>query len=116
MEIKVIQNKGLDLHTKKLTSLQRLQFSNILHKHGRLGVSLLSSVTPVDTGETARSWSYTVVKTGNGYKISWMNTNMAGGVPTQSGRFIQGNDFINPAIKSAFDSLSKSITKEVANV
>jgi len=126
MEIKVIQNKGLDLHTKKLTSLQRLQFSNILHKHGRLGVSLLASVTPVDTGETARSWSYTVVKTGNGYKISWMNTNMAGGVPlvvllhyghgTQSGRFIQGNDFINPAIKSAFDSLSKSITKEVANV
>jgi len=126
MQIKIKQNKGLVLTTKKLTLLQRLQLSTILHKHGRLGITLLSSVTPRDTGETAESWSYTVVKTSNGYKISWMNASMAGGTPlvillhyghgTRGGTFISGNDFINPAMQSVFDSLSKSITKEVANV
>jgi len=126
MQIKITQNKGLSLTTKKLTLLQRLQLSGILHEHGRLGIAHLSSVTPRDTGETAGSWSYTVVKTSNGYKISWMNASMAGRTPlvillhyghgTRGGSFIPGNDFINPATQSVFDSLSKSITKEVANV
>ncbi len=126
MQIKIKQNKGLNITTKKLTLLQRLQLSSILHNHGRLGVTYLSSVTPRDTGETAESWSYTVVKISSGYKISWSNGRMAGGTPlvillhyghgTRGGSFIPGNDFINPATKSVFDSLSKSITKEVANV
>ena len=127
MRIKITQNKGLNTATKKLTLFQRLRISAILHKHGRLGISALASVTPVDTGETARSWAYEIAETSTGYSISWTNSNIVGGgTPlvillhyghgTRGGRFVEGNDFINPAMQSVVDNILESIKKEVANV
>ena len=126
MDIKITQSKGLTSATKKLTLFQRLRISAILNTYGKLGVSALSSATPVATGETARSWTYALAETSTGYSISWSNSNVVGGTPlvillhyghgTRGGTFIQGRDFINPVIQSVIDDLSKSIKKEVANV
>lgn len=99
------------------------QVITILEKYGARGVSELANNTPVDTGETRNSWYYEVVKTPRGYTLSWNNSKMAGSVPlvvliqyghgTGSGAFIQGIDFINPALQPIFYDMLNDIWKEV---
>lgn len=94
-----------------------------LDKYGELGVSALASATPVDTGNTAASWNYEIETTKHGIRISWTNSNVNDGVPiavllqyghaTRSGTFVEGRDYINPAILPIFDDIAESIWKEV---
>jgi len=124
MEIKIKQNRGLTKAIKELSPLQRLRILSILNTHGKLGISLLASVTPRASGETASSWNYIIDKTSTGYSIGWCNSNVVGRTPlvillhyghgTRGGTFIQGRDFINPAMQSIVDAISKSIMKEVS--
>ena len=99
----------------------------ILHKYGKLGVEALKEATPKDTGKTADSWMYEIVEESNGnLKIVWHNTNIANGwVPvaillqyghaTGNGGYVQGRDYINPAIESIFHKLADEAWKEVSH-
>lgn len=96
-----------------------------LRKYAEEGVRALASATPADSGLSSESWDYEVTKTANGgYSIIWSNSNVTDqGVPvvillqyghgTGTGGFVQGKDFINPAIQPIFDKISESVWKAV---
>lgn len=95
-----------------------------LDKYGREGVRLLREATPVDTGKTAASWSYSIQNTPKGMRITWHNDNVANdevivaillqyGHLTRDGIYIQGKDYINPAMQPLFDKLAEDIWEEV---
>ena len=94
-----------------------------LDRFGREGVRALSSATPVDTGKTAASWEYHISHDRDGVSITFYNTNIQNGVPiaiilqyghgTRNGGWVQGRDYINPAIQPIFDKIAETAWKEV---
>lgn len=94
-----------------------------LDKYGREGVKALSSATPVKTGITAKSWTYKIEQQKGSVSISFNNTNIQNGVPiaiilqyghgTRNGGWVQGRDYINPAIQPIFDRIVEEAWKEV---
>ena len=108
---------------KFLKKNEHMSLRSVLDKYGRLGVEALSKATPVDTGKTADSWSYEIEKTREGYTISWNNSNVNHGVPialilqyghgTGTGGYVQGIDYINPAMRKVFQELADDAWKEV---
>lgn len=94
-----------------------------LDKYGREGVAALSSATPVDTGKTADSWTYEITRNRGSVTISFHNTNIQNGVPiaiilqyghaTRNGGWVQGRDYINPAIQPIFNKIADEAWKEV---
>lgn len=94
-----------------------------LEKYGQLGVSALARNTPVDSGETANSWTYEIKKDGGSYSIIWSNTHMAGPTPvaillqvghgTGTGGYVAGRDYINPALAPIFDQIATEVWREV---
>lgn len=94
-----------------------------LNKYGRAGVAALSSATQVDSGETAASWYYEITNKNNTITISFHNSNIQNGVPiaillqyghgTGTGGWVQGRDYINPAIQPIFDQIAEYAWKEV---
>lgn len=114
----------------KLSSYLRRQKDRkrfgILDKYGKEGVTALASATPVDSGLTAKSWYYEI-KQVNGYTtISFNNSNIQDGVPiaiilqyghgTRNGGWVQGRDYINPAIQPIFDKIAESAWREVTKL
>jgi hypothetical protein len=97
-----------------------------LDKYGRAGVDALSSATPVDTGLTARSWYYKISRTEDSVTISFNNSNIQNGVPiaiilyyghgTRNGGWVQGRDYIKPAIRPVFDNLANEAWREVTKL
>lgn len=97
-----------------------------LDKYGREGVAALSSATPVDSGLTASSWYYEIHHTKNGTSITYNNSNIQNGVPiaiiiqyghgTGTGGWVQGRDYINPAVRPVFDKIAENVWKEVTKV
>ena len=97
-----------------------------LDKYGQEGVAALESATPVDSGETARSWSYKVEHKNGSATISFHNSNIQNGVPiaiiiqyghgTGNGGWVQGRDYINPAIQPIFDKIAESAWREVTKL
>lgn len=95
-----------------------------LDKFGRQGVAALSSATPVDSGVTASSWFYEIVNKNGSVTISFHNSNIQNGVPiaiilqyghgTRNGGWVQGRDYINPAIQPIFDKIADDAWREVA--
>lgn len=98
----------------------------ILDKYGREGVSALSSATPVDSGVTAASWRYEIQNGPQGAKLSFHNDNINKGVNiaiilqyghgTGTGGWVEGRDYINPAIQPLFDEIVENVWKEVTRV
>ena len=97
---------------------------DVLKKYGQAGVEALRDATPVRTGKTAASWYYEISAEGDQLSIHWNNSNMAEGwVPvalliytghgTRSGAYVQGRDYINPAIQPIFDKIAKEVWNEV---
>ena len=94
-----------------------------LDSYGEKGVEALRNATPKDTGLTANSWSYKIEKSNNNITISFENSNINDGVPiaiilqyghgTRNGGWVEGYDYINPAIRPIFDELAKAAWKEV---
>ena len=111
----------------KLTRyLERVKNSarvGVLDRYGRAGVSALASATPVDSGETASSWYYTIERKNGSAKITFHNSNIQNGVPiaiilqyghgTGTGGWGEGGDYINPAIQPIFDNIAKDAWREV---
>lgn len=94
-----------------------------LDKYGRAGVAALASATPVDSGLTASSWYYEITSEKGTVAISFHNSNIQNGVPiaivlqyghaTGSGGWVEGRDYINPAIQPVFDQIANDAWKEV---
>lgn len=96
-----------------------------LDKYGQQGVSALAAATPKDSSETANSWSYEI-DGGNGhYKLSWINNHVIDGVNiaviiqyghgTGTGGYVQGRDYINPAVKQVADQLINGVWQAVTS-
>ena len=98
----------------------------ILNKYGRAGVEALSAATPVDSGLTASSWYYEIEHGDTGASISFFNSNVNEGVPiaiilqyghgTGTGGWVEGRDYINPAIQPIFDQIANDVWREVTKV
>ena len=96
-----------------------------LNRYGREGVRALSAATPVDSGETASSWSYDIIREDGRTSIVFSNSNIQNGVPiaiilqyghaTRNGGWIEGRDYINPAIQPIFDKIVEDAWKEVTS-
>ena len=97
-----------------------------LDKFGREGVAALASATPVDSGLTASSWYYEITRTKDSVDISFKNSNIQNGVPiaiilqyghgTGTGGWVQGRDYINPAIQPIFDKIANDAWREVTKL
>ena len=120
----VFKHKGnLKKTTKFLERTLKGDYLKDLDKFGREGVAALALATPVDTGKTAASWDYRIEKTNSGMKIIWTNSNVNNGVNiaiilqyghgTNHGGYVQGRDYINPAIRPIFDKIADNAWKEV---
>ena len=104
--------------SKKATNVEKL-----LNKYGQEGVAALASATPVDSGLTANSWYYKTEITSGSISITFCNSNIQNGVPiaiilqyghgTGTGGWVQGRDYINPAIQPIFDRLANEAWREV---
>lgn len=102
--------------------LHRDHYSDLDH-YGRLGVDALSRATPIDTGLASTSWGYRIIKTPGRTGIEWFNTDIVNDIPivillqyghgTRNGGYVQGRDFINPAIRPIFDQISQDVWKKV---
>lgn len=98
----------------------------VLDKYGREGVAALASATPTETGLTASSWSYTIERQKGSVAIVFENSNINKGVPiaiilqyghgTGTGGWVQGRDYINPAIQPIFDKMADEAWKEVTKI
>lgn len=112
--------------TKYFKNLQRAIRSGVFDQYGKEGVEALSAATPVDTGLTARSWSYEIVREKDSISIVFKNSNIQNGVPiaiilqyghaTRNGGWVEGRDYINPAIQPIFDKLVKKVWGEVTRL
>lgn len=97
-----------------------------LDKYGRAGVAALSSATPIESGLTASSWYYHIEHKKDTATISFHNSNIQNGVPiaiilqyghgTGTGGWVQGRDYINPAIQPVFDEIANNAWKEVTRL
>ena len=125
MGIKITVSGDYAKTERYLTDLNKgIQFNN-LDRYGQAGVDALSSATPLDSGETASGWGYRIKKRKDSVVIEWTNSNVVDGVPiavilqyghgTRNGGYVQGRDYINPAIRSIFDQIVADVWKEVSN-
>ena len=111
--------------TTWLQRLGRMSIEQQLARYGAKGVKALASSTPVETGKTASSWSYSVTRKGDTWILSWENTNIVRGVPiaiilqyghvTGTGGWVQGRDYINPAIRPLMDEIADGVWRTVKN-
>lgn len=121
--IKITQKgdwKKTDLFLNRIKSLFK---NGIFDKYGKAGVDALRASTPIDSGETANSWSYNVSIGHSRVTISWENSNVNQGVPiaiilqyghgTGTGGYVQGRDYINPAMKRIFENMADELWREV---
>ena len=110
---------------KFLNKMSKFQINKILEKYGQMGVEALRSATPIDSGKTAESWGYEISVGKEGATIYWTNTNQNKGVyiavilqyghGTGTGGYVQGIDYINPAIRPVFDKIAEEAWLEVIN-
>lgn len=122
-----LQSKGsFKNSTRFLQVLSGLGFSTKFDEYGMRGVEALRSATPKRTGKTSESWNYEIHNSPNEVKITWTNDNKAeNGQPiailiqyghgTGWGRYVQGRDYINPALKPIFDEMADDIWREVTS-
>ena len=118
------RHKGNFSKTEKyLRNMKAKKLFNALNKYGQEGVAVLMSATPIDTGKTAMSWRYEIVQENGSIRLIFCNDNIQNGVPiaiilqyghgTRNGGWVEGRDYINPAIQPIFDKIAESCWKEV---
>lgn len=103
-----------------------INYRGVLEKYAQQGVAALSSATPVNTGLAASSWGYEIIQNGSSISIIWTNSDIENGFPvalmlqyghaTRGGGYVQGIDYINPALRPIFDKLAEAAWKEVTSL
>lgn len=122
----VFEHKGNFNKTESFFKrITRSDYLRRLEKYGQEGVRALASATPIDSGKTANSWSYKISQRPGRTRINWINSHVVDGVPiaiiiqyghgTRNGGYVQGRDYINPAIKPIFDKIANNVWREVTN-
>ena len=116
--------KKLDKYLKDVRNAAKLK--SVFDKYGRAGVQALSSATPVETGLAASSWYYEIEQTSTSATITFLNSDVENGFPvaimlqyghgTGTGGWVEGRDYINPAIQPIFDKLAEDMWKEVTRL
>lgn len=124
--IKIRQKGDFSKVTKYLIKAKKGIRLRDLDKYGKQGVAALSSATPVDTGLTASSWYYKIERSGSTISITFLNSNVQNDVPiavilqyghgTGTGGWVQGRDYINPALRPIFDKIADNAWKEVTKL
>jgi hypothetical protein len=110
-------------YLRRLSEPKRLA---ILESYATQGVNALSNATPVDSSETANSWSYSIVQRPGYYSIRFHNSHVEDGIPiailiqyghgTGTGGYVQGRDYINPAVRPIFEEMANKAWEEVTRV
>ena len=122
-----IRQKGnFEKLTRYLIKLDKAIKRADLDKYGKEGVAALASATPVDTGLTSNSWYYEVEKRRGSAAITFYNSNVQNGIliaiilqyghGTGTGGWVEGRDYINPAIQPIFDKIAENAWREVTNL
>lgn len=120
ISFKVKNSKKTDSYLEKLLEVIKM---GSLDRYGRMGVDALSKATPVRTGLAASSWSYDITRKDGKVTLSWKNSDIEGGYNvailiqyghgTRNGGYVQGIDYINPALKPIFEQMAEDIWREV---
>lgn len=121
--ITITQKGSFDKTEKYLRDLDTSKIALILEKYGEMGISALSNATPQDSGLTAHSWYYDIVEKPGYCSIHWRNSNIQDGRPiailiqyghgTRNGGWVEGRDYVMPAIQPIFDQILAEVMKEV---
>jgi hypothetical protein len=122
-----IRQKGdFSITTNYFKKLKNANILRILERYGQDGVAALASATPIDTGKTAASWYYETEVVKDSATIKWCNSNINEGVPiaiilqlghgTGTGGWVEGTDYINPALKPVFEAMANKAWEEVTRV
>lgn len=108
-----------------LRRMKRQEYFRVLEKFGAQGLSALRAATPVESSHTAEGWYYEIIQRPGYFSIQWLNrhTEEPGHIPvavliqyghaTRGGTFIQGLDYINPAMRPIFEQIANDMWKEV---
>ena len=125
MRVKFEVSGGFTKTERFLNRMKRREYLNVLDEFGRDGVQALRNATPVDSGTTAEEWDYEIKRTRDYTEIVWTNSNINDGVPiavilqyghgTGTGGYVQGRDYINPAIRPVFDKIAEKAWKVVTS-
>ncbi len=123
MGIEVHQSGSFDNTMRFLRTIVQGDIFRTLDRFGQEGVAALSAATPIDTGLAASSWDYRVEKSRGFWSITWLNNDIEGGAQvvlliqyghgTGTGGFVQGRDFINPAMRPIFDRIAEAAWEAV---
>lgn len=100
-----------------LNRVLRRDYLNILSEYGKKGVQALEMATPKDSGTTAASWNYEIEKGNGKVVLAFTNSNTIEGVniaiilqyghATGNGGWVEGIDYINPAIQPLFEQMAR---------
>lgn len=116
--------KGDFKNTEKfLRKMSSFDFSKTLKNVAQGGVRALAAATPVDSGLAADSWGYLIERSRSSFSITWTNSDIESGFPvalmiqyghgTGTGGYVQGRDYINPAMRPIFDQIIERLWTEV---
>lgn len=121
--ITITQSGNFKNTERFLSRAKKREIYNRLSKYAVEGVHALSLLTPMDTGKTANSWNYEIRFGRDSVNIYWTNSNINDGIPiavliqyghgTKNGGYVQGIDYINPALRPIFEKIADSVWKEV---
>lgn len=123
----VIKHRGDFRNTEKFfNSAKKADYLRILSKYAVKGVSALSAATPIDSGKTSASWDYEIQMSKNSLQIYWTNSNFVDGISiavilqyghgTKTGGYVQGRNYIKPAIRPVFNEIAEQAWREVTKL
>lgn len=125
--IKINQSGSFEHIEKLIKQIVEGDFGTKLERYGRAGVNALVAATPVDSGKTADSWDYEITGKNGRIVITWTNSNRTEGIDvpiaiilqyghaTGNGGYVQGIDYINPALRPLFDEIARKAWEEVTD-
>jgi hypothetical protein len=123
--ISVVSKGSFKATEALLKKVAKIDVRGILESSAKQGVKALASATPHDSGLAATSWGYEISGSGGRYTITWTNTDVETGFPvaimlqygygTGTGGYVQGRDYINPAMKPVFDQIADKVWKAVTS-
>lgn len=124
--IKIVAKGSFRKTNKFFNKLLKLDYKTILDKYGRRGVSELRKNTPIDSGLTADSWDYEIQNESGKISLVFKNSNIVDGVNiaiilqyghgTGTGGYVEGIDYINPALEDIFNKIAEEAWKEVTKL